>query len=291
MSTQSPSPARAVASPESVGRALATRQRGAVSIAGLPDQGQGIMSISNEAVAALVAAPDTGNTFAAGVAGLQPARRHAVGSLTDATPRISPLWSLGKRGFDVVGSLALLIVLSPVLAVLYALVARSGGSPIYGHRRIGRGGKCFTCYKFRTMVPNAEAVLQSVLSENPDMQAEWLRDEKLRMDPRVTRVGDFLRRSSLDELPQLLNVLRGDMSLVGPRPATDMGIAYYGKARRWYFAVRPGMTGLWQVSGRNEVGFRRRVVLDTYYVRAQSFLLDIQILFRTVKVVLRGNGY
>lgn len=206
-------------------------------------------------------------------------------------PRISRLWSHAKRGVDFVGALAITILASPLLLAIYLLVLRSGGNPIYGHRRIGRGGRWFTCYKFRTMIPDSAEVLERVLAENPEMLQEWERDEKLRNDPRVTRIGEFLRRTSLDELPQLLNVLRGEMSLVGPRPATETGICHYGKAVRWYLAVRPGMTGLWQVSGRNDVGFRRRVVMDIYYVRTQSFILDAQILLRTIRVVLGANGY
>lgn len=221
----------------------------------------------------------------------QIAQRRSMAKRTSDIPDMPPVWSLAKRSLDFFGSLTLLVLLSPVLAALYGLVARSGGEVIYGHRRIGRNGEWFTCYKFRTMIPDAENVLKRVLAENPELQAEWDRDEKLRNDPRVTKVGEFLRRTSLDELPQLFNVLKGDMSLVGPRPATDIGKAHYGRAWRWYLAVRPGMTGLWQVSGRNDVGFQRRVVLDVYYIRNQSLLLDIQILFRTIRVVLGSTGY
>lgn len=213
----------------------------------------------------------------------------SVSSLS--SPRVSLGWAITKRTADFAGSLLLITALSPLLLTIYALVARSGGQVIYGHRRIGRGGEWFTCYKFRTMVPNAEQVLKQVLADNPELKAEWDRDEKLRNDPRVTRIGEFLRKTSLDELPQLFNVLRGDMSLVGPRPATEIGMSHYGKAWRWYLAVRPGMTGLWQVSGRNDVGFRRRVVLDIYYVRNQNLLLDLQILFRTIGVVTGRTGY
>jgi len=221
----------------------------------------------------------------------QTTQRRSMAKRTSDIPDMPPVWSLAKRSLDVFGSLTLLVLLSPVLAALYGLVARSGDKVIYGHRRIGRNGEWFTCYKFRTMIPDAENVLKRVLAENPELQAEWDRDEKLRNDPRVTKIGEFLRRTSLDELPQLFNVLKGDMSLVGPRPATDVGKAHYGRAWRWYLAVRPGMTGLWQVSGRNDVGFQRRVVLDVYYIRNQSLLLDIQILFRTIRVVFGSTGY
>ncbi|MCX7071002.1 MAG: sugar transferase [Gammaproteobacteria bacterium] len=211
---------------------------------------------------------------------------HTAGAIS-----IPRAWSIAKRGIDFVGSLMLLGLLSPVFTALYILVARSGGEVFYGHRRIGRNGEWFTCYKFRTMIPDAESVLKRVLAEHPELKAEWDRDEKLRKDPRVTKVGEFLRRTSLDELPQLFNVLRGDMSLVGPRPVTDVGKEHYRRAWRWYLAVRPGMTGLWQVSGRNDVGFRRRIVLDVYYIRNQHLWLDLQILFRTIRVVFGSTGY
>lgn len=221
-------------------------------------------------------------------------RRHSPRFLEAADgplyPHINPLWALSKRTLDIVGSLLLLALLAPVLLVIGIQVARSGSDVLFGHRRIGRHGKWFTCYKFTTMVPNAEAKLARMLLENPEMKAEWDSSEKLRNDPRVTSIGRFLRRTSLDELPQLLNVLKGDMSLVGPRPATEIGRAQYGRAWRCYLAVRPGMTGLWQVSGRNEVGFRRRVALDVYYVRNQSLLLDAEILLRTIRVVAYGTG-
>lgn len=208
----------------------------------------------------------------------------------ETLPQVSWFWSVTKRAVDFTGSLILLLALAPAFLLISLLVAKSGGKAIFGHRRVGRGGEWFTCYKFRTMVPNAQEVLEKVLAESPAMRAEWARDEKLRNDPRVTKIGEFLRKTSLDELPQLINVLKGDMSLVGPRPVTEEGVGHYGKALRWYLVVRPGMTGLWQVSGRNRVGFRRRVALDTCYVRNQSFLLDLQILVRTIRVVVRGDG-
>jgi exopolysaccharide production protein ExoY len=140
------------------------------------------------------------------------------------------------------------------------------------------------------MVPNADQVLRGLLEKDPELRAEWIRDRKLRRDPRVTRLGHFLRRTSLDELPQLLNVLRGEMSLVGPRPVVREELLRYGRNVDRYLAARPGITGLWQVTGRNNTDYRRRVVLDTYYVRKQNLLLDLYILARTIGVVLRGNG-
>lgn len=204
----------------------------------------------------------------------------------------TPLWSLAKRSIDVIGGATLLVALSPLLVDIAATVKLSdGGSIFFSDTRIGRNGETFRCHKFRTMVPNAKAVLAHVLASDPARRAEWTRDEKLRDDPRITAIGRLLRKTSLDELPQLWNVIRGEMSLVGPRPASEEGLRHYGRAARWYKSVRPGMTGLWQVSGRNSVSFRRRVVLDIYYVRAQGLLLDLQILFRTVRVVVSCDGH
>ena len=140
------------------------------------------------------------------------------------------------------------------------------------------------------MVPDAEQKLQRLLAEDPIAQQEWLRDQKLRKDPRVTRTGQFLRKTSLDELPQLLNVIKGEMSLIGPRPIVDDELPRYGRASRWYLAVSPGMTGLWQVSGRNDTDYRRRVALDSYYVRNRSFRLDLMILAKTVSVIVGRRG-
>jgi len=148
----------------------------------------------------------------------------------------------------------------------------------------------FSCLKFRTMVPNADQVLRDLLERDSDLRAEWIRDHKLRHDPRVTRLGRFLRRTSLDELPQLVNVLRGEMSLVGPRPVVREELLRYGRNVGTYLAVKPGITGLWQVTGRNDTDYRRRVVLDTYYVRNQNLVLDLYILLKTTGVVLGGNG-
>jgi undecaprenyl-phosphate galactose phosphotransferase len=173
---------------------------------------------------------------------------------------------------------------------IVVLMRREGGSVIFKHRRIGRGGQTFECLKFRTMIPNADQVLRTLLERDPELKAEWVRDHKLRNDPRITRLGRFLRRTSLDELPQLWNVLRGDMSLVGPRPVVREELLRYGRNVGIYLAAKPGITGLWQVTGRNDTDYRRRVVLDTYYVRNQNLLLDLYILFKTTGVVLGGTG-
>jgi exopolysaccharide production protein ExoY len=195
-----------------------------------------------------------------------------------------------KRCVDVVGAILLGLVFSPLILVIAFLMRRGGGSVIYRHRRVGRNGTVFSCLKFRTMVHNADQVLRELLENDPDLQAEWVRDHKLRNDPRVTPLGRFLRRTSLDELPQLLNVLRGEMSLVGPRPVVREELLRYGRSVGIYLAAKPGITGLWQVTGRNNTDYRRRVVLDTYYVRNQNVLLDLYILAKTTGVVLGGKG-
>ena len=198
--------------------------------------------------------------------------------------------ALPKRVLDVIGAVVLGLVFAPLIVAIVFLMRRGGGSVIYRHRRVGRGGRMFYCLKFRTMIPNADQVLRELLEANPELQAEWVRDHKLRNDPRVTGLGRFLRRTSLDELPQLLNVLRGEMSLVGPRPVIREELLRYGRSVDTYLAAKPGITGLWQVTGRNNTDYRRRVVLDTYYVRNQNLLLDLYILAKTTGVVLGGKG-
>lgn len=199
-------------------------------------------------------------------------------------------YAAAKRVLDVVGALVLAAVFSPLILAIAVLMRREGGSIIYKHRRIGRDGRAFECLKFRTMVPNADQVLRELLERDPAIKAEWVRDHKLRRDPRVTRLGKFLRRTSLDELPQLWNVMRGEMSLVGPRPVVREELLRYGRNVRAYLSAKPGITGLWQVKGRNDTDYRRRVVLDTYYVRNQNLLLDLYILAKTTRVVLGGSG-
>ncbi len=198
--------------------------------------------------------------------------------------------ALAKRVLDVVGAVVLGVVFSPLILVIVFLMRKGSGSVIYRHRRVGRGGQMFSCLKFRTMIPNADQVLRELLESDPVLRAEWVCDHKLRNDPRVTRLGRFLRRTSLDELPQLLNVLRGEMSLVGPRPVVREELLRYGRNVNTYLAAKPGITGLWQVTGRNDTDYRRRVVLDTYYVRNQNLLLDLYILVKTTGVVLGGSG-
>lgn len=203
--------------------------------------------------------------------------------------RLSPTYLACKRAVDVVGALMIAIALSPAILAITALLLGSG-QIIYGQARVGRSGRPFTIYKFRSMVTNADEVLEHLLAADPQARAEWRRDFKLRNDPRITPLGNFLRRSSLDELPQLWNVLRGEMSLVGPRPIIDAELEKYGRAARYYLAVKPGVTGFWQVTGRNDTDYRRRVAMDRRYARTASLWGDVRLLFRTVLVVLSMRG-
>jgi len=188
-------------------------------------------------------------------------------------------------------ALLLLIALSPLMAIVSFLIWRRDGAPVlFAHYRVGVDGKLFRCMKFRSMLRESEQVLADLLKNDPQARAEWERDQKLSNDPRITGIGHFLRRSSLDELPQLLNVLRGEMSLVGPRPITVAELTRYGKVRWHYLSVRPGITGLWQVSGRNNTSYEERVALDQRYVEQRSLTMDVAILFKTVRVVLLREG-
>ncbi len=198
---------------------------------------------------------------------------------------------VAKRLSDIVIALLASILILPLCLIFSLLIViNSPGSPFYRQKRIGQGGKTIHVIKFRTMVPNADAVLQSYLDNNPELRKEWEKDQKLKKDPRVTYVGAFLRKTSLDELPQLINVYRGDMSLVGPRPIVENEIAKYGSVYDDYCRVRPGITGLWQISGRNNTTYAERVDYDHYYVNNWSLWLDIWILCRTIPVVLTGYG-
>ena len=188
-------------------------------------------------------------------------------------------------------ALLLLFALSPLLLSIAFLIWRRDGTPIlYGHYRVGRGGKLFRCLKYRTMLRNSEQVLTELLRDDPKSRAEWEADQKLLNDPRITPVGRFLRNTSLDELPQLLNVVRGEMLLVGPRPVTAAELTRYGKLRWHYLSVRPGITGLWQVSGRNNTTYEERVALDARYVESRTLPSDLGILLRTILVVILKDG-
>lgn len=195
-----------------------------------------------------------------------------------------------KRTFDIVVSSLLLLMLSPLFAYIGWKVSRDGGSPTYGHERVGFGGKKFKCLKFRSMVMNSQEVLQELLANDPEARAEWDKDFKLKNDPRITPIGHFLRKTSLDELPQLWNVFKGEMSLVGPRPIIDEELLRYKEDSEYYLMAKPGMSGLWQVSGRNDIDYDTRVYLDSWYVKNWSLWNDIAILFKTVGVVLNRDG-
>jgi exopolysaccharide production protein ExoY len=197
---------------------------------------------------------------------------------------------LAKRGFDAVSASLLLCLSLPLLIIIAAIVPIDGGPVLYLHRRVGAGGRSFRCIKFRTMIPDAELCLDEYFSYHPQAEAEWVSERKLTFDPRVTAIGRLLRQSSLDELPQLINVIKGEMSLVGPRPVTLPELANYGSSAELYKSVRPGMTGLWQVSGRNDVSYATRVTLDEHYVRDWSLGLDIWILFQTPRVLFAKLG-
>ena len=198
-------------------------------------------------------------------------------------------WQI-KRAFDLVLSALLLLLLSPFMLLIAVAVGLQGGPIVFSHQRVGQGGRLFPCYKFRSMIPNAEEHLKNLLATFPALRAEWERDHKLKYDPRVTRLGSFLRRTSLDELPQLFNVLRGDMSLVGPRPVVLEELEKYGSDQIYYLMARPGITGLWQVSGRSELDYANRVDLDKWYVNHWSLRFDCSILYRTAGAVLARQG-
>lgn len=196
-----------------------------------------------------------------------------------------------KRYLDLALAIMLLPTILPVVAVLALLVKRDGGPAFFGHRRVGHNGREFTCWKIRSMVADSEARLEAMLASDPEIRAQWNRDRKLDNDPRITALGQFLRKSSLDELPQIWNVLKGEMSLVGPRPVPrDELEANYGGEKWAYHSVRPGVTGLWQVSGRNDVTYAERIRMDISYYSSQSLWLDVAILLRTATAVLNRTG-
>ncbi|WJV40589.1 undecaprenyl-phosphate galactose phosphotransferase WbaP [Raoultella terrigena] len=195
-----------------------------------------------------------------------------------------------KRTFDIFASIGIITILSPVLIYISYKVKKDNGPAIYGHERVGKNGKYFKCLKFRSMVVNSKEVLEALLDSDPVARAEWSDTFKLKNDPRITKIGHFLRRTSLDELPQLFNVLKGEMSLVGPRPIIKAELERYNDEVDYYLLSKPGMTGLWQVSGRSDVDYDTRVYLDAWYVKNWSMWNDIAILFKTVGVVLKRDG-
>jgi exopolysaccharide production protein ExoY len=202
-----------------------------------------------------------------------------------------PVGGTSKRIADVTLALLALLILLPIFCIVAALIWRHDGkSPLFGHKRIGREGRPFRCWKFRSMVANADIVLADLLASDPEAAREWAETQKLRQDPRVTPIGRLLRASSLDELPQLINVLAGDMSLVGPRPIVPVEAERYGAAFGHYLLCRPGLTGLWQISGRSDTSYNERIRFDVQYAENWSFWRDAVIVARTIPVLLSRQG-
>lgn len=196
-----------------------------------------------------------------------------------------------KRLLDIIiASIALVFVFPLLLLVGILIRLQDGGQAVYSQKRYGRNGRTFRCLKLRSMVANADERLQEILATDPAARAEWEETQKLVNDPRITPLGHFIRKTSIDELPQLVNIIRGEMSLVGPRPIVENEIAKYGEFYRDYCAVRPGLTGLWQVEGRSDTTYEERVQLDVKYTRTRTFTGDIMIMLRTVPAVLLSRG-
>jgi len=215
--------------------------------------------------------------------------RRVLRLASDGLP--APIGMTPKRVIDIVLALSGIVLLAPLLIICYVLtVITSPGPAVFRHRRVGFNGKHFDCLKFRTMVTDAPERLQRLLESDPTAAAEWATNRKLRHDPRVTPIGDILRKSSLDELPQLFNVLRGDMSIVGPRPVTDEELERYKSSIGAYLACRPGITGLWQVSGRSSTTYEQRVAYDTFYATNWSVSLDAKILVVTIPSLLTADS-
>lgn len=204
-------------------------------------------------------------------------------------------YRFSKRSFDIVFALAALAAGSPLFLIISLRIRRfSPGAPVFfKHTRLGLHGKEFECWKFRSMQPNADQTLAALLNGDHDLAEEYHQTFKLKNDPRIIpHIGSFLRRTSLDELPQLINILRGEMSVVGPRPIVHDELAFYGEHAHDLLSVKPGLTGLWQVSGRNDMTYHRRVAIDLLYVRKASVILDLWILVRTIPLLFfRSNGY
>ena len=197
------------------------------------------------------------------------------------------VYILFKSLFDIFFSLSVIIIGSPLFLLIALLIKLSSRGPIfYYHRRVGKNFRPFYCIKFRTMHPEADDILENLLDKNEDIRQEFNKTHKLRNDPRITKIGKFLRKTSLDELPQFLNVLRLEMSVIGPRPIVEKEIDKYGNQIKKVLSINPGITGLWQVSGRNNLSYKKRVYLDALYVDSFNFLMDIRIIIRTFGVLL-----
>ncbi len=196
-----------------------------------------------------------------------------------------------KRFMDIFAVLICLPLLLPVMLIIGILVKLTSKGPVfYGHKRVGKNGKEIKCWKFRSMCINSQEILEQILATDPVRRAEWEKDRKFLDDPRVTKFGKILRKTSLDELPQVFNILFGDMSLVGPRPVTEPELEKYGEYKNYVLSVSPGLTGMWQVSGRSDTGYEERISFDTYYIQNWSIWLDIWILIKTGWVVIKGKG-
>lgn len=222
--------------------------------------------------------------------GFQPVR---PASTTRVVPVVALSGEFFKRLFDIVFSLSVLILLAPVYLLLALLIVMSSPGPIfYVQERVGRNRQLFNCLKFRTMVENADEVLVEMMETYPHIRQEFEDNFKLKHDPRITWIGQFLRVTSLDEFPQFWNVLKGDMSVVGPRPLVVEELPKYGRYMDKILTIRPGITGLWQVSGRNDIPYPRRVQIDLYYVNAKNFWMDLWIIVKTIGVVIfpKNNG-
>jgi exopolysaccharide production protein ExoY len=203
-----------------------------------------------------------------------------------------PIGSVAKRWLDIVLAILGVVLLSPLFIICYiATVLSSPGPALFRHRRVGFNGTTFECMKFRTMLPDSAERLQRLLDSDPLAAAEWQAARKLRCDPRVTPIGALLRKSSLDELPQLFNVIRGDMSIVGPRPVTEDELRRYGNKVGAYLACKPGITGIWQVSGRSTTTYRRRVACDAFYARNWSMTLDAKVILATIPSLFDDGAY
>jgi lipopolysaccharide/colanic/teichoic acid biosynthesis glycosyltransferase len=237
-----------------------------------------------------VRAADQALTVIAGN-GTGPTREPQLKTSAEPEVPVSAASMLAIRLLDIIVAALALILLAPLLLVVAAIIRTSGTGPVlFRQQRIGQNGTQFTCLKFRTMRVDADHYLNELLSSCPSSRQEWEQDQKLRNDPRVTPFGSFLRRSSIDELPQLFNVIAGDMSIVGPRPIVAGEAPRYGRYIRYYQATRPGITGLWQISGRNDTTYRRRIACDILYLRSRSVETNLKIMMRTVPVVLQSRG-
>ncbi len=243
------------------------------------------VSIQPDAMLIAAGKSDNGLSYISGaIPGAKPEGKTRAGD-------VSPIGGMAKRVFDIALAIVAIVLLSPLLFGVAMLIKLTSPGPVfYGHARVGFNGRLFKCWKFRTMVVNSDAVLARHLRDDPEAWREWDETFKLRDDPRVLPLGRVLRKLSIDELPQLYNILIGEMSVVGPRPVVKAELQRYGSAVRHYIAARPGLTGLWQVSGRSDTSYRLRTVLDRFYVARQSLLLDIWIVIRTVPAVLASRG-